>query len=158
MTLVGAEHKIQTKAGEESLIDPKSNLNLCLLKNKVGAPADLDAWGVEIASTAGPGTMPTFCTELFYSCGFWIDTGFNLQQHSSFTAFYCRCTKTACEPLNESALPAPSKIYSVFSFEYVASEWETDVLLIVKDFHTDIFRQKTTTLLYIWNINCEKMQ
>lgn len=32
-----------------------SNLNLGLLKNKVGAPADLDAGGVEIASSAGPG-------------------------------------------------------------------------------------------------------
>lgn len=100
-----------------------SNLNLGLLKNKVGAPADLDAGGVEIASSAGPGwawhNAHILSGAILLLCLFELILDSNSKEHCSFTACFCCGTKTTCEPLNEAdylsetTLPAPSKINSL---------------------------------------------
>lgn len=66
-----------------------------LLKNKVGAPADLDARGVEIASTVGTGTTP-HSVRSYFTC-----VVFELIQDLiwSNTVHLLRFTAAALKPL-----------------------------------------------------------
>lgn len=91
-----AEHKIHNEK-EESLIDPKSNLSLGALKNKVDGICRPPLRVAEI-TCATPlvrnlALRPhVFCAEVFYFCGFQTHTGLYSEEHVFYFSrhlFYC---------------------------------------------------------------------
>lgn len=107
-----AEPKIHNEK-EESLIDPKSDLSLGVLKNKVDGICSPRLSVAEITCATSlvrnlAQRPHVFCAEAFYFCGFQTHTGLNSEEdvftfHTTyFTVFYGCGAKTTREPFKRS--------------------------------------------------------
>lgn len=134
-----------------------SNLNLGLLKNKVGAPADLDAGGVEIASSTGPGwawhDAHILCRVILLLCLFELILD-SIQRN---TVHLLRVSAAALKPLVSlwmkqtiSLKPLSQRpvILTLCVFLWIRGLWEWNRRVVEpQSFSAGIFCQNTTTRL-----------